>query len=163
MHQGPEEGAGCNDHGGASEFDIQIGPHAGNSAVLEVQSRDRSLKELKVLLQLQRMLHPILVGLLVGLHPRCLNRQALGLIEQPKLDSGHVGIDGHLASQCINLAHDVALGLATDRGVTTHRGNGVDVAREEEGGCTHSRRRQGRFTSRVTGSADDHIIRYRVE
>ena len=77
------------------------------------------------------MLEPELIGLLVALGARGLDRRSLRFIEEPELDGGQVGIDGHLAAEGIDLANHLTLGLTPDGGVAAHLGDGIDIARQE--------------------------------
>jgi hypothetical protein len=73
----------------------------------------------------------VLVSFLVGLRARGLDGRTFRLIEESKLDTRDIRIDRHLSTKRINLSHDLTLGLASNRRVTAHLSNRVDIARKE--------------------------------
>ena len=114
------------------EAEDVVGPALRVRKRLLVQALHRRLLEREVWLTLEGLLHPEHVELLVGLGPRHLDGRALAGIEHPDLDEGAVDGAGHLAAEGIELADDVALGRAADRGVAGHQRDGVEVHRHHQ-------------------------------
>ena len=140
------------------EGEVQIRLNPDDGAPLKNKPSDLSLEDSQPGLQLTKMLHPELVGFLVALGPGGLDGRALGRVQQPKLDAGHVGGHAHLSPQGIDLADDVALGLAPDGGVTAHLGDGVDVPRQEQNIDPHAGGGQGGFHAGMASPADDDVV-----
>jgi len=103
-----------------------------------------------------------LVGFLVALRAGRLDGWSFGGIQKTKLNSGDIGVDGHLAAKRIDLAHDLALGLAADGRIAAHLGDRIEIAGQEQGRDAHSRCCQRRFRAGMPGSANDHIEWYRI-
>ncbi len=72
-----------------------------------------------------------LIGLLVTLGARRLDRWSLGFIEEAELYSRYVCIDRHLSTQGIDFPNDLTFGLAADGRITAHLGNGIYVSGQE--------------------------------
>ena len=66
-------------------------------------------------------------------------------------------VDRHLAAQCVDLAHDLALRLTADSRVAAHLGNRIDVAGQKQGGGAHPRGGQCGLDAGMAGAADDDI------
>ncbi len=103
----------------------------------------RVLKERETLLLLEGPLCERRVRLLVRLRPRRLHGRAPARVEHAELD--HRGIDelAHLAAQRVDLAHEVSLGNPADGGIAGHLADAVEVLRDQQGGETQPREREG--------------------
>ena len=125
MHQAAQKGARGHHHGLRIKINLQVGGHPDCGAIAVNQRVHRRLKQVEIGLQLQHMLHPVLVGLLVALCARRLHGGSLAGVQQTKLYGGGVGIDRHLAPEGIDFTHHVPLGLAANRGIAAHLRDGV--------------------------------------
>ena len=125
VHQATQKRT-CGDHHRLGiEIDIQISLHTHHAPILIDQALHHCLKQVEVSLQLQHVLHPVLIRLLIALRPRRLHRGALRSIQQPKLNGRGIRIDCHLTTQGIDLAHHVTLSLATNRWIAAHLSDGI--------------------------------------
>src|ERR1019366_7181634 len=113
-------------------------------------------------LQLERVLQSELIGFFVALRARSLNRRSLGFIQQPELNSCDVCVDRHLATQRINFADHLTLGLAANCRVATHLSDCIDIAGEEQGRSAHPGGSQGGFDASMPGATNDYIKRYLI-
>ena len=80
MHEATKKGPRGHNDRMSAKFDIEVGLATNNLASLKNQPRDGCLKYLEVRLQLQDVLHPELIGLLVALGARRLNCRPLGFV-----------------------------------------------------------------------------------
>ena len=136
----------CNLHGGPDAVHRPgVGDHGGH-CTLPVGADVHHLRLLhpQVLLQLQGVLHHLLVFPPVCLSPQGPHGGTLAPVQHPILDAGPVRRPGHLAAQCVQLPDQVALAGAADGGV--------------DGLHAHPGRRQGSLDARVSRADDGHII-----
>ena len=164
VHDRLEEGAGREDDGytGDPIERVAAGPDADDPATrsfaVEDDRLDHLLAEGKVLGLFDPMLERELVELLVRLGPRRMHRGALRLVQHPKLEASDVDDAPHLAAESIDLADDLTLGDAADRGIAAHGPDGVGAHGEESGAQAHPRSREGGLRPRVAGADDDHVV-----
>jgi hypothetical protein len=137
MHQPAQKGPRGHDHSASAKLQIEVGTTPQHPARLEDKPGDGRLKHVQVGLQLQRVLEPKLIGLLIALRSRRLDGGPLRLVQQSKLDAGDIGVDRHFAAQGVDLPHHLSLGLSANRGVAAHLRDGVDVAGQEQGRSAH--------------------------
>ena len=157
VHEAAQEGAGGDDHGQAVKLDVEVGANAGDFLAGEDESGDGGLEDLEVGLELQGVLEAELVSLFIALGAGRLDSGAFGFVEQAELNGGDVGVEAHFATESVDFADHLALGLAADGGVAAHLGNGVDIAGEEQGGGSHAGGGKRGFAAGVAGAADDDV------
>ena len=100
-----------------------------------------------------------LIGFLVTLRPRGLHGRSFRFVQEPELDRSEVCVDRHLPAERIDFPNDLALGLATNRGIAAHLGDRVDIPSQEQGGGTHSGGNHRGLDTCMTGAANDHVKR----
>ena len=153
-----QRGAGGNDHRLAAVVPAQLGVHAPHRAALNVQPGDLRLMDGKVRRGFQRVLHPDVVALAVGLHPQAVHRGAFAPVEHPALQKGGVGGKAHQPAQRVHLPHQMPLGGAADGGVAGHVADEVQRQREHGGAGPQHRRRVGGLDAGVARADDDDVI-----
>ena len=160
VHDRLEERAGRQNHRRCAIERVAAGPDADDPArfVLEDDRLDGFLSQREVIGLFDPVLERELVQLLVRLGSRRMHRGALRLIQHAELETGDVGDPAHLAAERVDLADDLPLGDAADRGIAAHRADGVGAHREEGGAQAHPRGCQGRFGAGVAGADDDHVV-----
>ena len=157
-----EEGADGQHHGLRAQPQAHLRDHAAHLAGLD----DEIVRGLLEQRQLRRLLHQrphvLAVQRAVGLRARGAHGRALAAIQHPELDAGAVGDACHGAVEGIDLAHQVALADAADRGVARHLAEGLDALRQQQrvgaaAGCS-----QGGLDTGVTGADDDDLVLARM-
>ena len=76
---------------------------------------------------LEGKLHPKLVGLFIALGPGSTNAGTFAGVEHSHLNGGGVGVQGHLAAEGVDLPDDVSFSQSTNRRVTAHLPNAVQI------------------------------------
>ena len=158
MDQAPEEGAGGQDHGAASDPLAPVRDDGGDPAMgVDLDVVDPGGQDLEVRLLGQQGLDRLAIELAVGLGAGAADGRALGKIEHPELDAAAVDRPGHDAVEGVDLAHQVALGEAADGGIAGHFADLGRIVGHQQGPGAEARSRRGRFGPRVT-AADHHDI-----
>ena len=151
-------GAGTQDHGSDLQHRAGAQHHGGHMAILAADLRDLRLPQRQVGLQLQRVLHDLLVFSAVGLCPQRPDGGALAPVQHPVLDARLVRRPRHLAAQRVQLPHQMPLARAADGRVAGHVAHRVQADRQAYRLHAHPRRRQRRLDARVTGADHRHVI-----
>ena len=135
VHDRFEESARRQDHGLGTIERVAGGADADDSAgsVVEDDRLDCFLAQRQVVGLLDAVLERELVKLLIRLGPRRMHGRALRLVQHAELQACDVGDAAHLAAEGVDLADDLPLGDAADRGIAAHRADGVGAHREESG------------------------------
>src|ERR1035438_5865352 len=137
MHQTSKEGTRGHDDATAAKVYVEIRPATDHHAFVVNEPGYRCLEQGQVGLEFERMLDPKLIGLLVALGPGRLNSGPLGFVQEPELDPGDICVDCHFATEGVDLADDLAFGLAADSWVAAHLCNSVEIAGHEQGRGSH--------------------------
>ena len=133
------------------------GDHAGDRAVFGEDLHHLRLLDRQVFLQLQRVLHDLLIAAAVGLSAQGPDGGAFAPVEQAVLDAGLVGGPAHLAAQCVDLAHQLPLARAAHGGVAGHVAHRVQIDGEADGAQTHAGGGESGLNARVTRTDDSNI------
>ena len=156
-----EEGArGDNDRLGRMAR-ADRGHDRADRAVFGLDRDDLVLHEPQVFLLLKRVLHIGAVFDAVGLGAQGVHRRAFASVEHAVLDAGHVRRARHLAAQRVDLAHQMPLGRAADRGVAGHVADCVQIDREARRVHPEPGRGQRSLDARVPRADDDNVKRLR--
>ena len=121
------------------------GGYPGDGPALRADLRHLRLLHPQVFLELQGVLHHLLVAAAVGLGPEGPDCGALPPVQHPVLDAGLVRRLGHLAAQGVDLPDQVALARAAHGGVAGHIAHRVQVDGEANGFQPHPGGGQGGF------------------
>ena len=156
-HGAVQIGAGGDDHGLCRINTAQTGDDTGNAAVFRQNIRDLCLLQLQTLLQLQRMLHVLLVFAAISLRPQRVDGRSFAPVEHPVLDAAAVCRQTHFAAQCIQLPDKVTLAGAANGGVAGHIAHGIEVDGKQNGLQSQTGGSQCRLDSRVSGTDDGNI------
>ena len=156
-HSTVQIGACGNDHGLCRINTAQTGDNTGNAAVFRQDIRDLRLLQLQTLLQLQRMLHMLLIFAAVGLRPQRVDGRSFTPVEHPVLDAAAVCRQTHFAAQHIQLPDKVTLAGAADGGIAGHIAHGIEVDGKQNGFQTQTGGSQCRLDSCVSGTDDGNI------
>ena len=151
-------GAGRNHDRPAGIVGVQVGVNAADLPVLHINADDLALMDSKVGGLFQRVLHPDMVALAVGLHPQAVYGRAFAPVEHPALQVGRIGGKAHQAAQCIDLAHKMPLGRAADGRVAGHIADEIQRQREHRRPGPQPCRRVGSLYSRMPRADHDDIV-----
>ena len=97
------------------------------------------------------------VDLLVRLRARRPDRRPAAAIEQLELNAGRVDRAAHQAAERVDLANEMTLRRAADRGIARHVRDGVRRQRAQPDVRAEPRRGIRRFAARVTGADHDDV------
>jgi hypothetical protein len=106
----------------------------------------------------QHARHGRVVGVLIGLGAQGLHRGALARVEHADLDERLVDDAAHGSTQRIDLAHQVPLGRAADRGVAGHQRHVLRVHRQHQRARTDACRCQRRLAAGVPRANNDDVV-----
>jgi hypothetical protein len=98
------------------------------------------------------------VELPVGLGAGRAHRRSLARIQRAELDAGAVGGARHGAAECVDLAHQVTLADAADRGVAAHRPERLETLREQQRARAHARGGERRLGAGMAAADDDDVV-----
>ena len=127
MHLAIQEGA-CGEHDGLGpELDAQLRDDAHHAVTFQQQVIHRLLEEGQIGLILQRLPNGLAVQDAICLGARGSNRGALAGIENPELDTGVIGGNGHDAAQRIDFLDEMPLADPANRRVAGHLTQGVKI------------------------------------
>jgi hypothetical protein len=98
-----------------------------------------------------------MVEVLVLLRAWAAHRRAAAAVQQPELDSARVREAAHCASQRVDLADEMPLREATDRGIAGHARHGITLQRDERNRASHPGRGQRGLAARVARTDDEDI------
>ncbi len=167
VHDGLQEGAGCQHHSRCPVFHPATGQHTsdakprpvptGVSHRLEPQSLNRFLPQDKVRRRFDEMLDLQLVEPLVRLRPGSVHRRPLGPIENPVLNPGGVDRLPHQPAQRIDLTHELPLAHAANRRVAAHLADSVAVGRQQTGSRSEPSRGSRCLNTSMTAADHQHI------
>ena len=143
-------------------FGLVAGPQLclqpGDYAVCDQEFCDHGLLQIQIVLQLQDVLHVLLVASAVCLGPERMDRWAFSPVQHPVLDAAGVRRPAHFATQCVQLPDQVPLSRAANGGVAGHVANGVQIDGENDSFHPQPCRRQSCFNSSMPGAHDGHVI-----
>ena len=153
-----QAGAGGNDQRLAAVVAAQLGHDAADLPVLNVGGNDLRLMNVQVGGQLQRVFHPHVVALAVGLHAQAVYGGTLAAVEHPALQKGCIRRDAHQPAEGIDLAHKMPLGGAADGRVAGHIADKIQRKGKHSGFCPQNRRRVGSLNARVSRADYNNVV-----
>src|SRR6202041_1662570 len=103
-------------------------------------------------LRLQHLAHLQSISLLIALRPWRPDRGSARSVKQPKLDADCIRNLAHYAAKRIHFADKMPLSNASNRGITRHLRNQIDVQGKKCSLQPHPRRSHSSFASSVTSS-----------
>ena len=127
MHLAIQEGARGEHDGLGPEPDAQLRDDTHHTVALQQQVIHRLLEEGQIGLVLQCLADSLAIQDTVCLGARGSNRGALAGIENPELDTGVIGGNGHGAAQRIDLLDEMPLANAANGRVAGHLTQGVKI------------------------------------
>ncbi len=136
-----------------------MGDHSGHRAALGKDLHHLGLLHPQVLLELQGVLHHLLVLPPVRLSPQGPHSGALPPVQDAVLDAGPVGGPAHFAPQGVQLPDQVALSGAADGRVAGHIAHRIQVDGEAQGAQPHPGGGQGGLDARMA-RADDCDVKF---
>ena len=116
------------------------------------------LQKVEIRLRLDHGLHPELVSFFVALGPRRADAWTLVRVQGTKLNASGIGIEGHHASQGIDLPDHVPFGQTAHSRVTGHLADGVKVLGQDQGPTTQSCGGHGRFNTGVASAHHQDLV-----
>ena len=153
-----EKGAGSEHYGVPHVGDVTLDTHAFDAAVLDVDFLHQPLANVEVFLLFAAVFQFELIRLLVRLGAGGAHGRAFASVEAAELNSGQVDVDGHLATQGVDLLDHMSLTDATDSRVARHLADTVQVDGEEQSLGTHAGGCQGSFGAGVAAADDDDVV-----
>ena len=127
MHLAIQEGT-CGQHDGlGSELDAKLRDDTHHAITFQQQVIHRLLEEGQIGLVLQCLPNGLAIQDTVCLGARGSNRGALAGIENPELDTGVIGGNGHDAAQRIDFLDEMPLANAANGRVAGHLTQGVKI------------------------------------
>ena len=96
--------------------------------------------------------------LLVALRSRAPHSGSLRAVEHTELNGRAVCDDAHTSAQSVYLADYLALCNTTHCGVARHRGQLLDIHRQQQCAHTQTCRSRGSLAACVTSSDDDDVV-----
>ena len=155
--EGPrgEHGGTASDRSAVAEDDAGD-PTVAQDEILAGPRDDREIGGIR-----DGRLHRRRVELAVGLRAGAADGGSLAAIEKPELDAGRIRDPSHQAIEGIDLAHEVTLAEAADRGVAGHRADRPRIMRQQRGARAAPRGGGGRLDAGMTATDHDHIERMR--
>ena len=94
-------GTGSQHHALCGVLAIELGNDALHPAVFHLKAHHLGLMDGKAGGKLQCVLHVFVVAFAVGLHPQCVHRRALALVQHPTLQVGGIRRQTHHAAKGI--------------------------------------------------------------
>ena len=154
---GVQVGSRGDDDGFGGILRPQLGENPGDGAVFHQDFHDLGLLQLQIFLELQGVLHILLIGPAVGLGPEGVDGGPFAPVQHPVLDAAVVCGNAHFPAQGVQLPDQVALARAADGGVAGHIAYGVQIDGEENGVVSKPGRRKRRLDAGVAGADYRHI------
>ena len=151
-------GAGGQHHALCGVLAVELGNDALHMALLHLKAHYLGLMDGKAGGKLQCVLHVFVVAFAVGLHPQCVHRRALALVQHPTLQVGGIRRQTHHTAKGIQFTHQRSFCSATDAGIAGHIADGVQTHGKHGGPGAQCGGGVGRFDAGMPGTNDDHII-----
>ena len=127
MHLAIQESARGEHDGLGPELDAQLRDDTHHTVTFQQKVVHRLLEEGQIGLILQRLPNGLAIQDTVCLGARGPNRGALAGIENPELDTGVIGGNGHDAAQRIDFLDEMPLANAANGRVAGHLTQGVKI------------------------------------
>ncbi len=158
MDEAAQEGPGGEDHAARRDRPTLGGDDPGYPpGLVDHEILGTPCPERKVRLLRQQCLHRLAIELAIRLGARPADGGAFAAVENTKLDAGAIDGMAHHPIERVDLAHQMALGQATDRRVARHLADGLDAMGEEKGACAKARGRGRSFAAGMPAANDDDI------
>ena len=159
MNQAAQERTGRENHASCRNISSSLRPHPGAYPCRIHQNVGNGLApDLEVRLLGQEILNGRAIELAIGLGTGPPHGRPFGEIERPELDPRTIDRPTHDAVQGIDLANQVALAQAADRGVARHLTDRFDPVGQQQGPGAQARSRRCRFTAGVAATDNDDVI-----
>ena len=129
--------------------------------ILQNQIHNLSLLDKQIPLPLKHLPHSHPIQCLIALRPRRPHRRPTRSIQQPKLNPAGIRDLAHHATQRIHLPHQMPLGDSTNRRITTHLRNQIQIQRKDSRPQTHARRGHRRLAPGMPCTHHNHIVLFR--
>ena len=79
-------------------------------------------------------------------------------VEEAELDSGRIDREAHLAAERVDLADEMALADAADRGIAGHLADMIEVEREHQRARAHPSGSERGFDTGMAGANHDDVV-----
>ena len=126
--------------------------------LFEDEVDDFSLADVEAGLGFEHLAHLHTIELLVALGAGAPDSRTARGIQEAELDADGIGYFAHDAAEGIDLAHEVALGHASNGRIAAHLRNQVEVHGNDGGFQAHARGSHGRFAASVPSAHHDDIV-----
>ncbi len=158
MDQAAQEGAGGEHDGPCPDLASVRQRETGDAGIANDQVVGLGFDHREIRDVGDRLLHGGGVELAIGLGARPAHRRSLAPVEHAELDAGEIGHASHQPVERVDLAHEMALAEAADRGIAGHRADGGEAVRDQRDLRAHARRRRCRLAAGVAAAHDDHVV-----
>jgi hypothetical protein len=147
------------DHGFRSQHAAIPKLNPSDTTIRNGETRDLSLHDSQIRLLLQYLAHLKPIKLLITLSARRPNGRTAAGIQQPELYAGGIRDLTHHPAQRVDFAYEMALRNSADGRIAGHLRDQVDIHRDHRGPQTQTSARARSFTTSVSGSDHNHLIR----
>ena len=158
VHQSVEERARRQYHALGAERHAPQGDHSPHFAILYQQPAHGVLPDVQIRCILQHLTPRPNELIAVALRTRAPHGRPFRTVQYAELDGGAVRYHARMSAQCVDFAHDLSFGNATDGGVATHLCNLVHVHGDETRLRPQSGSRGGRLTTGMSGTDYNDVI-----
>lgn len=152
-----EERASGQHHGTSAEAQPNLRDGTDNAVAFNDQVFDGLLEQPEIRLIFQTMTDRLLIENAVGLGARRTYGRPFRRIQNAKLDAALVGRRRHGAAQRIDFLNEMALANATNRGVTAHLTERLDIVGKQKGFTAHAGRGERSLSAGMAATHYDHI------
>jgi hypothetical protein len=125
---------------------------------VDAELRDLALPEREVVAAFESHPHLGAVARLVGLRARRAHGGTLARVQAAVLDAGEIDDARHLATERIELLHEVPLRDTADRRIARHLRDHLERAGQHEHARAHPRRGECGLAPGVARTDDDHVV-----
>ena len=145
---------------------VVANPHFGcdstNRISFHKQIFNRCLLYIEIWFALNHPLQPELIRLLIALRARSPNRRPLLCIEHSKLNPRLIGVDSHLATECIDFPGKVSFCKAANGRIAGHLPDRVEIGGKQQSLAANASARQCCFSAGMTGTYNNYIIPFGI-
>ena len=157
MNHAAQKRSGRQDEGAAADSSPVGGRDPVDPAIVEQNIGGLGFDDAKIPGLADRRLHRLAVELTVGLRPRTSHGRPLGAVQDAELNAGRVGDPSHEPVEGVDLAHEMALAEAADRGIAGHCADRREGMGDEGGLRAHAGGSRRRLAAGMTAADHDYV------
>ena len=154
----PQKGPGCQYDGPCPDLAAIFELKASASLVADDEVVGLRFDHREIRYRGNRLLHGPGIEPAIGLGARSPYCRSFASIENSELDAAEVRHSPHQTVQRVNLADEMPLPQAADRGIAGHCADSGEAMGNQGGLGAHARSRRGRLTAGMAAAHHDHIV-----